>query len=95
MNEHGGPDSKVMSRWEECYFAAKDLPSFVCVRLARRTRARMNWTAGGSTESVAASEIYAIAFEGVPILRSVEEHLQPVLDRLRALQVAERMMGDE
>lgn len=94
MNEHGGLAPEVMSRWEVCYFAAMDLPTFVCVRLARRNQARNAWKMGGPVESVAASEIYAIAFEGVPVLRSVEEHLQPILDRLQELRVAERMMGE-
>jgi hypothetical protein len=94
MNEHGGLDPKVMPRWSECYFAAKDLPTEVCVRLARRNQMRENWNFGGPVESIAASEIYAIAFKGVTMPHSVEEHLRPILDRLADLQVAEKMMDE-
>jgi hypothetical protein len=92
--EIGMAPQGVMNRWTECLLGAQSLPTYVCVRLARR-RQRRGDNYGGSVEAIAASELFDIAFEGEPILRSVEKQLQPVLERLKAADLAIKLLGDE
>jgi len=92
--EIGRAPQEMVERWIVCLLEAQGLPTEVCVRLARR-RQRRGDRNGGSVEVVAASELYDIAFGDVPISRDVEEEIQPVLERLKAADLAIKLLGDE
>lgn len=92
--EIGRAPQEMVERWIVCLLEAQSLSMEVCVSLARR-RQRRGDRNGGSVEVVAASEIYDIAFGDVPIPRDAEDEIQPVLERLKAADLAIKLMCDE